>query len=498
MSTADKISFDGVAPPLKAKQPRFLFGALYALILASTLLALVTDKVIILGLPVLALGIYFFATNYRALYMLMWVAIPLSTEIEIGSLGMDFPDEILMLLCSGVVVILLLARQVEFQIKRFLHPVSLLILAHLGWLIVTALDSEAPVISWKFVAAKIWYVLAFFTLTTILFDPLRDPAKWMKLIVVPTVMTIVIIWIRHYGSQFSFATVNEVLKPFYRNHVDYALMLGALFPFVWIYRNTWGSRLVGLAVSMIFLIAIYFAYTRAAYLGLIIAAVSIAIMHFRLMKYALVLSLIIAVAGVSILARNNKYIDYAPQYDKTITHLKFDELIEATYQMEDISTMERVYRWVAGFYMYSEKPVFGFGPGAFYNYYKSYTDENFVTYVSDNPDRSGMHNYYLMTLVEQGIPGLVFFLALCFVALMKAEWLYHRITDKEARKLLVAVTACLVFICSICLLNDMIETDKVGSFFFFSLAILVLLERFAPEQAGGNSDLQSSGSRQTP
>ena len=71
--------------------------------------------------------------------------------------------------------------------------------------------------------------------------------------------------------------------------------------------------------------------------------------------------------------------------------------------MEDISTMERVYRWVAGVEMVKDKPIFGFGPGTFYSAYKAYTLSSFQTYVSDNVDHSTVHNYFLLTFIEQGL-----------------------------------------------------------------------------------------------
>jgi O-antigen ligase len=138
--------------------------------------------------------------------------------------------------------------------------------------------------------------------------------------------------------------------------------------------------------------------------------------------------------------------------------------------------MERVYRWVAGFYMIRERPIVGFGPGSFYESYMPYTDKHFVTYVSDNPERSGMHNYFLMTATDQGIPGLIIFSSLLIVGLLKAEWLYHRLDDEYARNVIVASTGTLCFIIFVLLLNDMIETDKVGTFFFFCLAMIVSIE----------------------
>jgi O-antigen ligase len=179
------------------------------------------------------------------------------------------------------------------------------------------------------------------------------------------------------------------------------------------------------------------------------------------------------------LAKDNKYIDFAPNYESAISHDKFGNLLEATYQLEDVSTVERLYRWIAAFYMVREKPLVGFGPNNFVDFYKSYSDRHYLTYVSDNPENSGVHNYFLMTAVEQGIPGLIIFLALLFITLLRAEWLYHRLYPGFNRKLLVAVIGSLFFILFALLLNDMIETDKVGSFFFLNLALIVIIERNA-------------------
>ena len=167
------------------------------------------------------------------------------------------------------------------------------------------------------------------------------------------------------------------------------------------------------------------------------------------------------------MVQNDNYLNYAPEYRKTVTHYKFDNLIEATYKGEDISTMERVYRWVAGLGMVKEKPLLGFGPGNFYNFYHGYTVTSFVTYVSDNNEKSGIHSYYLMTFVEQGFPGIVIFVILCFVALIYGERIYHATEGKNEKRWVMAANLCLFVILALCLINDMIETDKVGSFFLY-------------------------------
>jgi O-antigen ligase len=135
--------------------------------------------------------------------------------------------------------------------------------------------------------------------------------------------------------------------------------------------------------------------------------------------------------------------------------------------------MERVHRWVAASYMIRDRPLMGFGPGNFYFFYQKYTVTSFKTYVSRNPEHSGIHNYYLMTAVEQGLLGLLLFLALCVYAILRGERIYHATLDGGRRRMLVAAVLCFILIDLLMLMNDFVETDKIGSLFFLSLAILV-------------------------
>ncbi|MEO6131425.1 MAG: O-antigen ligase family protein, partial [Saprospiraceae bacterium] len=194
----------------------------------------------------------------------------------------------------------------------------------------------------------------------------------------------------------------------------------------------------------------------------------------RLMRAVVPIALALVFLLVGWLAYDNKYIEYSPDFAKAITHKKFDDLVSATYKMEDISTVERFYRWVAGYYMLKERPVAGFGPGSFYSLYQNYADRHFTTYVSDNPEHSGMHNYYLMQAVDQGLIGLGIFLTLIISVLLYGEHLYHRMALGPWKELLMASLVSFCCILFILTLNDMVETDKVGSFFFFCIAIVIL------------------------
>src|SRR5690606_22854882 len=134
----------------------------------------------------------------------------------------------------------------------------------------------------------------------------------------------------------------------------------------------------------------------------------------------------------------NRYLELTPNYERTITHNSFEAWLNATYDFQDISTMKRLYRWGAAFRMIDEKPLMGEGPGSFYFGYASFTLRKFETYVSDNPEKSGIHNYYLMITIDQGIPGLIFFLAFIYVVLVMGERIYH--AQKDLAKKVLALS----------------------------------------------------------
>ena len=139
--------------------------------------------------------------------------------------------------------------------------------------------------------------------------------------------------------------------------------------------------------------------------------------------------------------------------------------------------MERIYRWIAAILMANERPITGFGPNGFVPNYKNYTVFIFETWISENEEHSGVHNYFLMTLVEQGIFGLLIFVAILFSFFIFGEKLYHNTKYKEQKTTIKAIMLSMVAIVVSLIFSDMIEVDKTGSFFFINLALIVLVSR---------------------
>jgi O-antigen ligase len=126
--------------------------------------------------------------------------------------------------------------------------------------------------------------------------------------------------------------------------------------------------------------------------------------------------------------------------------------------------------------MVGDRWELGYGPGTFYYNYKPYAIPVFKTWVSKNEEHSTVHNYFLLTAIEQGLPGLLIFLFLLGAMIYYAEKIYHRVEDKFYKVVAMACGVMLMMIITVNFLSDLIETDKVGSLFFLCLSCLVTID----------------------
>ena len=439
-----------------------------AIILVSVFAALILEEYLLLFLPLGVLILYLLVLRPKIIFFLLLFSLPLSTEITFSNgWGTDLPTEPLMLLLFAIFPIWI-AWNPHLLSKKFLtHPITIILFIHLFWVLITTLNSSNFIVSFKYFLAKTWYIIVFYFLTGIF----QDFKKAIKFIFYPLLLTVIITLIRHALIDFSFGEVHKVFHPYQRNHVNYAAMLTLFLPLLWLLWKE-EQKKIWMVGIIVFLIGIYFSYTRAAYVSILLMGVAWLIFEKRWARPVLGIGLVISILAVGYLFYENQYLNYSTNYEQTISHKEFDQLISATYQGKDISTMERFYRWVAGARMGAEKFIFGFGPGNFLNFYKTYTVDAFRTYVSHNPEGSGIHNYFLMVFAEQGLIGLLIFLTLIIVFFVKGENLYFKNKSRVVLTILVSMVTIIAFQ----LINDLIETDKVGPFFFIYLAVLVHFE----------------------
>jgi O-antigen ligase len=451
----------------------FLAGIFLLFISAAAATSLYWIAVIPFGI----LFFYFSWQQFPFVFFLLIFSLPWSVEFNFNSsLGTDLPDEPLMWLVSVLFIARFFFQPGERSVK-WRHPLVILLLFYLGWAIVTVIFSSDWLVSFKFLLAKSWYITAFVFAPLLIFKNRISIQTAGLTFLVSILIIVVIILYRHSIYGFKFANINETVSPFFRNHVNYSAMLVCAVP-VLIAAYYLNKKLQPFTFFALIIVstALFFSYSRGAWLALIIGLLSYWLIRNQKLLFAFIIGVIVILASAFWISRNDRYLDYANDYRTTIFHKNFEEHLIATYKLKDVSTAERFNRWIAGVRMIKDNWLTGYGPNTFYNNYKPYTIPAFRTWVSDNKDHSTVHNYFLLTAIEQGLPGLLFTLLLAGALLFYSEKLYYRIGDKFYKTVAITCGVIVTMILTVNFLSDLIETDKVGSLFFLCLATLVTID----------------------
>src|SRR5690606_13770312 len=117
----------------------------------------------------------------------------------------------------------------------------------------------------------------------------------------------------------------------------------------------------------------------------------------------------------------------------------FGKLMKATIAGKDMSSMERLYRWIASVRMSNERPITGVGPNNFNDHYKGHAVSMFRTYVWRNEERSTTHNYFLFMLVEQGYPAMFLYAIFLVMVFAYAQKIYYQTNDPFYKKVILGL-----------------------------------------------------------
>ena len=463
----------------------------FGIFLVSGVTAIVLQEPLLLVIPfawiLLPVIFQFAVSRTEHLFWLLLVLLPLSTELNITpQLGLDFPDELLLMLLTGITITKIIHQPKWFPVSLSKHPLFFILIIDLLWLLITCIYASEPALAIKYVLAKTWYIIPLVVLPQILLHSRERVGKLAICLLLPMLFVVIQSLLRHAYYGFSFKDVQQVLFPFFRNHVNYSSMLVCLLPVAWcIWKLTPAEnskrKWIGYGIG-IGLIGLLFAYSRGAWIALLAGILAVWVIRKKGMGVCMMLAILSVIISSAWLITDKNFMRFAPDHDRTVFHTDFSEHMLATVEMKDVSTAERFYRWVAGARMLAEKPITGFGPNAFYPHYRPYTVKRFETWVSDNKEHSTVHNYYLLTALEQGIIGLILFCALYFGMLLHVQRLYHQFQSRFYRNVALTTGMVLVMIGVINSMSDMIETDKIGALFWLCLGMVVLLDSKSKEE----------------
>jgi len=407
------------------------------------------------------------------------ISIPWSIEYHFdGNFSTDLPDEPLMLLSSVAVLSLLIFHQRRTKWKS-IHPLIFILVLEFLWIIITVITSTDFIVSLKYGLAKSWYLLAFVALPLLLFQDEKILKRSAVLLLCSMLFFMFIALARHSQYLWTFEKVNDALRPFFLNHVNYSALLVFMVPLQIAVLQINSSKksktfLSGLLVLTI--TALYLSYSRGSWLALLTGISAYWLLKKRILFIGFVLFISVSIGIVFWLKTNDRFLEYSNDYKTTIFHSNFSEHLIATYKLKDLSNAERFYRWVAGVRMVKDTWQTGTGPSTFYHQYKSYTLPAFKTYVSANTEQSTVHNYFLLVLIEQGVIGFLLFIGLVACFFWYAQKIYHRTKEKFWKVTVAAIASIMIMQCTVNFLSDMIETDKIGSVFYLCIAVLIIAD----------------------
>lgn len=467
------------------KTDRWFSIASFSVLFLTIALVAWTGKYYFLALPFGYLYVMLMGINWKTAYWIFLFTIPPSVQLGLAgdTLSITLPDQPIMWLFLGVFAIIMARNPRALPQWWWRDPMVLIVVVQFLWTMVAVIFSKMLFFSLKFLIMKFWLLVCFFVFPVWIFTEKKDFVKGFFVLLIPMVATILVILVHHSMYGFRFDRIQRAITQLYYNHVDYSTVISMFFPLllvsVWplIRKRNIFLKTTLLTLILIFIAGIGFAYARAAVVAVVFGIVVAVAIRLRLGNlvmpgfYALIILL------MSYMVPNNKYIDFRPDFEHTYMRKDFMDHIIATFRGTDMSSMERLYRWIAAVRMSKDRPVTGYGPRAFYYYYKPYAVTSFRTYVSRNTEQSTTHNYFLYMLVEQGWPAMILYGIFMIMIVAKAQKVYHRFRDPFYR----AVTMGLIMMITIGFINnffsELIETHKVAALFYIPVALLIVLDK---------------------
>ena len=433
-------------------------------------------------LSLLPLGLALIFMAFFHVDKLMWFivfATPLSFNLEIGGhggIGMYLPTDPLMF---GVMLLFFfkLFYHKSFDAKIFRHPVTIAIIINLVWILITSITSTMPLVSFKFLLARLWFVVCFYFITTQLFKNFNNYKLFFWSYLIP--LTIVIFYTVYRLSVYSFdeKASHWVMWPFYKDHTSYGAALAMYFPILFIFlfkKNTAVFKLITFTVIAIFVVGIILSYTRAAWLSLIAAAILFAIYKLKI-KFSTLL-LVGAFAAIMLASSWTSIMHSLEKNEQDSS----GELAEHVQSMSNVSTdasnVERLNRWSCAWRMFLEKPIVGWGPGTYIFQYAPFQLSNEMTIISTNTSSNGnAHSEYIGPLAESGVFGTLTFLFIVITVFYRGSLLYHKLEGE--RKIVILFTLLGLFTYVLHgFMNNYLDTDKLSVPFWGFIALIVAMD----------------------
>jgi putative inorganic carbon (hco3(-)) transporter len=428
-----------------------------------------TDPTVYSLIPVGLLAIYYAIFQTEKLFLSLAFLTPLSINIEeyTSSFGLFVPTEPLLF---GLMILLS-----AFQIKKaFLpqyiwrSPLIWAIVIYILWMLLSALTSSHPIVSFKFILARLWFIVPVLFFGTYFFQKRSNRISFIWLFIVATVIVIIYTLIHHSFYGFGEKEGHWVMSPFFKDHTIYGAIVALILPLaVGLYFYKKHNPLVQMTLItliVIILIGLVLSYTRAAWLS-VLGSIGFALVLYYKISWKPIA--VLAGAGLIVVLIRWDQIQMELERNKyEHTTEAFDERLQSAANIStDASNLERINRWSCAIAMFKERPIMGYGPGTYAFEYAPFQRPENLTIISTNfGDMGNAHSEYLGALAETGFIGMLSLIGVVAAIFFTGITLYHRLPkeNKEDRIIVLSTIMALSTYFIHAFLNNYLDTDKAA------------------------------------
>lgn len=458
----------------------YLIASLFVAI--SMYLVVRRDVYLSFGFPVVLGILLLYLFSLDKVILLISFVVPLSINLENidAGLSISLPAEPLLF---GVLIIflskLLYERQYDEKIAK--HPISIVIYIMLGWMLFTTFTSELPVVSLKYLVSRLWFVVPFYFVASLVFKKLSNIHWFIWLYIGSLIIVIIYTFIRHASFGFSEDSAHWVMSPLYNDHTAYgaALAMYLIFSVGYLFYPglKFNRRLVVGIFTSVLLLGIILSLSRAAWISLA-GALGVLIVVVLKIKFRWILLSFTAFLFIFITFQH-EIIDMLEKNKQDSSTDLIEHVQSISNISSDASNLERINRWQAAFRLFDERPVLGWGPGTYQFVYGPYQRSKEKTIISTNSgDKGNAHSEYIGPLSEMGFPGMSIILILVGTMVYTGIKTYHKAKTKEVKVITISATLALVSYFIHGLLNNFLDTDKLSIPVWGCTAILVVMDVF--------------------
>jgi putative inorganic carbon (hco3(-)) transporter len=470
----------------------WVYGASAVFIAVNAYLFL-QDKLWGLAVPFVLLLLILYIFSLDNILLLITFLTPFAVNLidsEFG-IGISLPTEPLMF---GVMLMFLLKLMHErFYDHRIMkHPITIAIVINLIWIFITCFTSQIPLVSIKFMVARLWFIIPFYFAGILLFIDMKNIRKFQWLYVIPLIVIVFYTLYNHSLFGFDKQHSNTVMKPFYNDHTAYGAIIAMFLPiflgFTLSKEYKKSYRIFAFIALVIMLVGIIFSYSRAAWISVAAALAIYILVKFRIKFYWVLTAIVIGVA-VFFMFRY-QFIDKLEK-NKQESSTDFIQHAQSISNISsDASNLERINRWAAALRLFEERPFFGWGPGTYQFVYAPYQRAKEKTIISTNyGDMGNAHSEYIGPLSEEGVLGMLTFVAIIVAVIYTSLRVYKRSNNKEVKMFSLLLMLGLVTYYVHGLMNNFLDSDKASVPFWGFTAILVALDLYhTPKEEISHTD----------